>query len=53
MVSFFAKKARGQMARYIVKTRLEEPEEMQAFAEDDYQFNGHLSSVDELVFTRG
>ena len=53
VVSFFAKKARGQMARYIVKHRLEEPEEMQAFAEDGYRFNGRLSSEDELVFTRG
>ncbi len=53
VVSFFAKKARGQMARYVVKHRLEEPEEMQAFAEDDYQFNRQLSSDDELVFTRG
>ena len=53
VVSFFAKKARGQMARHIVKNRLEEPEAMQAFCEDGYRFNGRLSSEDELVFTRG
>ena len=53
VVSFFAKKARGQMARYIVKNRLEEPEAMQAFCEDGYRFSGSLSSEDELVFTRG
>jgi len=53
VVSFFAKKARGQMARYIIKNRLEEPEEMQAFRDDGYRFNGSLSSEDELVFTRG
>ena len=53
VVSFFAKKARGQMARHIVKNRLEEPEEMRDFAEDGYRFNGSLSSEDELVFTRG
>jgi cytoplasmic iron level regulating protein YaaA (DUF328/UPF0246 family) len=53
VVSFFAKKARGQMARYIVQHRLEEPEAMQAFCEDGYRFNGRLSSENELVFTRG
>ena len=53
VVSFFAKKARGQMARYIVQHRLEEPEEMQTFREDGYRFNGSLSSENELVFTRG
>ena len=53
VVSFFAKKARGQMARYIVKKRLEEPEEMQAFCEDGYRFNGSLSGEDEFIFTRG
>ena len=53
VVSFFAKKARGQMARYIIKNRLEVPEEMQAFRDDGYRFSGRLSSEDELVFTRG
>jgi hypothetical protein len=53
VVSFFAKKARGQMARYVIKNRLQEPEEMQAFSEDGYRFNGSLSSEDDLIFTRG
>lgn len=53
VVSFFAKKARGQMARFIVQNRLKLPEEMQAFAEDGYRFNAGLSSEDEFVFTRG
>ena len=53
VISFFAKKARGQMARYIVQHRLEVPAEMQTFREDGYRFSASLSSEDEFVFTRG
>jgi len=52
VVSFFAKKARGQMAGYLIRSRLSQPEEICSFKEDGYRFNKSLSSADELVFTR-
>ena len=53
VVSFFAKKARGQMARFVIRSRVKEPEEMIEFCEDGYRFNKRLSCDGELVFTRG
>ncbi len=52
VVSFFAKKARGQMTGYLIRSRLSQPEQMCGFKEDGYRFNKPLSSQDELVFTR-
>ena len=52
-ISFFAKKARGQMARYIVDNRVESLDGLKDFAEDGYQFNPGLSRGDTLIFTRG
>lgn len=53
IVSFFAKKARGMMTAYIIKNRIENPEEIKLFNEDGYLFNDNLSKGDEWVFTRG
>ena len=53
IVSFFAKKARGMMSRFIIENRIEDPEELSSFDYDGYQFNSKLSSADEPVFTRG
>lgn len=52
VIAFFAKKARGAMARFIVQNRIDKPEELQAFDEMDYVFNPDLSSGDSPVFTR-
>lgn len=52
IVAFYAKKARGMMCNYIVKNRLEKPEDMKGFDMDDYQFNEELSSERHFVFTR-
>lgn len=52
IISFFAKKARGQMAAYIVKHRLGEPEALQAFDWDGYKFQAELSDERSWVFTR-
>ena len=51
--SFFAKKARGQLARFILLNRLKKPGDMQSFDEDGYAFNQEMSTSKELVFTRG
>ena len=53
IVSFFAKKARGMMSRYIVDKRIEDPKELLKFDIDGYQFNKKLSQDLEPVFTRG
>lgn len=52
IISFFAKKARGMMARYIIETHAETIEDLKAFNYDGYQFDAHLSKGNRLVFTR-
>ena len=52
IVSFFAKKARGAMARYIVQKRLSAPEALQDFDSGGYKFQPHLSTPDKPVFMR-
>ncbi|MFT3929417.1 MAG: peroxide stress protein YaaA [Spongiibacteraceae bacterium] len=52
VVSFFAKKARGAMSRYIIRNRLQNVAALKDFAEDGYAFNAALSTMDEWVFTR-
>lgn len=52
IVSFYAKKARGQMARFIIDKKLNEPEGMKKFRTDGYRYNKAESSAREMVFTR-
>jgi len=52
VVSFFAKKARGLMCRYVAENAIFDPEELKAFDSEGYFFNGDLSSENEWVFTR-
>ena len=52
IVSFLAKKARGQMARYIVQHRIETPEGLRAFDTGGYTFDTKSSSERMYVFTR-
>ena len=52
MISFFAKKARGMMVRYIVDTNAETIEDLKGFNYDGYQFDANLSEGNKLVFTR-
>ncbi len=52
MVSFFAKKARGLMSRFIIQHQISDSEEIKAFDLDGYYFNNHLSKADNWVFTR-
>ncbi|WP_299501690.1 peroxide stress protein YaaA [uncultured Roseobacter sp.] len=51
-VSFFAKKARGAMARHIVQNRLTSAEALQDFDHEGYQYRADLSAVDNPVFVR-
>lgn len=52
IISFWAKKARGLMARYIIDNRLETPEQLKAFDYEGYAFNAAMSDGDTWVFTR-
>ena len=51
VVMTWAKHARGAMARYIIRNRINEPQEIKSF--DGYLYNERLSTGDEWVFTRG
>ncbi len=53
MISFFAKKARGMMASFIIRNRITEAGQFDAFEQDGYHFNSSLSTADKPVFTRG
>lgn len=52
IVSFFAKKARGLMARYIIDQRVDSPEGLKDFTVAGYEFRADLSQGGDWVFTR-
>lgn len=52
MISFFAKKARGRMAAWMLQNDICHPDDLRNFNVDGYQFNNALSSGQTLVFTR-
>ena len=51
-ISFFAKKARGLMAGYIAKHKIETIKGLKAFDGEGYRYSADRSSADELVFVR-
>lgn len=53
IISFYAKRARGLMTRFIVENDIQYAEELQAFDSEAYVFNPHLSKENVPVFTRG
>ncbi len=53
MISFFAKKARGLMTRFILENDIDRVEDLQAFDSDGYNFNPRISTVGKPAFTRG
>lgn len=52
MISFFAKKARGLMVRYIIDNNVETLDELKNFNYEGYALNANLSQGNKLVFTR-
>ena len=52
-LTVYGKKARGTMARFIIKNRLEDVESLKLFDEDGYNFNHLMSTENNWVFTRG
>lgn len=52
IISFFAKKARGMMSRYIIQNQLTKVEEIKHFTSAGYQFSESDSATDQWVFKR-
>ncbi|MCA9514486.1 MAG: peroxide stress protein YaaA [Myxococcales bacterium] len=52
VISFMAKRARGAMARWLVKERVDRREGVKDFAVDDYRFTPELSTETTWTFTR-
>ena len=52
VVSFFAKRARGAMARYIIQNRLNDPKGLLDFDSGGYAYRAELSTPDKPVFVR-
>ncbi|VXB28759.1 peroxide stress protein YaaA [Pseudomonas sp. 8O] len=52
IISFYAKKARGLMARYVIKERLTNPEGLKDFNYQGYRYSAEHSKADSLVFLR-
>lgn len=52
IVSFFAKKARGAMARFMIEHRITDPEGLKDFDTGGYRFNVEMSDIDRPVFLR-
>ena len=52
IVSFYAKRARGAMARYIIQRRLTDPEALTEFDTGGYRYVPDISEPDKPVFVR-
>ena len=52
VISFFAKRARGLMARYATQQRLTHVDQLQAFDSEGYAFAPQASTPQQLVFRR-
>jgi cytoplasmic iron level regulating protein YaaA (DUF328/UPF0246 family) len=52
VISFYAKKARGLMSRFIIKNQLTQVEQLKDFNLEGYVYSAQQSAEDELVFLR-
>lgn len=52
MIGFFAKKARGMMARYMIERRITQAEALKDFDMEGYGFRSDLSDASNWTFTR-
>ena len=52
IISFYAKRARGLMSRYVITSRIDEVEALQGFDAEGYAFAADASDADTLVFRR-
>ena len=52
IISFFAKRARGLMARYVVENRISDPADLRGFNLDGYRYYAADSKADKPIFRR-
>lgn len=52
MISFYAKKARGLMSRYIIEQQIDSPEQLKQFDSEGYRYSEELSQKTDWVFIR-
>lgn len=52
IISFYAKKARGMMSRFVIEERINSPEALKQFDAQGYRYNSEQSTPDKLVFLR-
>ncbi len=52
IISFFAKKARGLMTRFILDNNITNEHDLKAFNEEGYMYNPRMSKSNRPVFTR-
>jgi cytoplasmic iron level regulating protein YaaA (DUF328/UPF0246 family) len=52
IISFYAKRARGLMSRYVIDNRIDEVEALKGFDRDGYAYAADASDADTLVFRR-
>ncbi|MFW5768175.1 MAG: peroxide stress protein YaaA [Bacteroidota bacterium] len=52
VVTVYAKNARGQMVRYIIKNKINDPEKLKLFDVNGYAYDDKLSDEHRMVFVR-
>ena len=52
IISFYAKKARGMMSRFVIKERINNPADLKQFDAQGYRYSAEQSKPDLLVFLR-
>ena len=52
VISFYAKKARGLMSRFMIKNQIDTPELLQTFDAEGYLYNPDMSTDVKWTFTR-
>tara|TARA_B100000586_G_scaffold105388_1_gene75539 strand:- start:3430 stop:4197 length:768 start_codon:yes stop_codon:yes gene_type:complete len=53
VISFFAKRARGMMSKYIIKNRVQSIDDLHGFNDNGYKFQPAQSENHELLYIRG
>lgn len=51
-ITLYGKKARGMMARYIMKNKIDNPEDLKKFDYEGYMYSEDRSKTDKFVFIR-
>jgi cytoplasmic iron level regulating protein YaaA (DUF328/UPF0246 family) len=52
IISFYAKKARGMMSRFVISERINDPAALKQFDVQGYRYSSEQSAPDKLVFLR-